>query len=43
MIDIKKVSKTFNRDNKVINDITLHLNDGEIIGFTKYFYILQDM
>lgn len=33
MIDIKNVSKTFNGDNKAIDNITLHLEDGEIIGF----------
>ncbi len=33
MIKIEHVSKTFNTDNKVIDDINLTLEDGEIIGF----------
>ena len=33
MIKIEHVSKTFNKDNKVIDDITLDIQDGEIVGF----------
>ena len=33
MIEIKHVSKTFNREIKAIDDVDLKLNDGEIIGF----------
>ncbi len=33
MIKIEHVSKTFNKDNKAIDDISLSLDDGEIIGF----------
>ena len=33
MIEIKKVSKTFNNEKKAIDNISLKLEDGEIIGF----------
>ena len=33
MIKIEHVSKTFNKDNKVIDDVNLTLEDGQIIGF----------
>jgi len=33
MIEIKNVSKTFNKDNKVIDNINMTINDGEIVGF----------
>ena len=33
MIEIKKVSKTFNRNIKAINNVDLTANDGEIVGF----------
>ncbi len=33
MIKIEHVSKSFNKENKVINNISLDLPDGEIIGF----------
>ncbi len=33
MIKIEHVSKTFNKDNTVIDDVTLDLEEGKIIGF----------
>ena len=33
MIKIEHVSKSFNKENKVIDNISLDLPDGEIIGF----------
>lgn len=33
MIEIKNVSKAYNKNKKVINDISLTINDGEIFGF----------
>lgn len=33
MLDIKKVSKKYDKNNKVIDDIDLEINDGEIFGF----------
>ncbi len=33
MIEIKNVSKTFNKDNKVIDNVNLTIDDGEIVGF----------
>ena len=33
MIEIKHVSKTFNRDIKAIDDVDLTIQDGEIVGF----------
>ncbi len=33
MIEIKNVSKTFNKDNKVIDNVNMTINDGEIVGF----------
>ena len=33
MIKIEHVSKTFNKNNKVIDNISLTINDGEIVGF----------
>ncbi len=33
MIKIEHVSKTFNKDNKVIDNVNLSLEDGKIIGF----------
>jgi len=33
MIKIEHVTKTFNKDNKVIDDVNLTLEDGQIIGF----------
>ena len=33
MIKIEHVSKTFNKDNKVIDDVSLNIKDGEIVGF----------
>lgn len=33
MIKIEHVSKTFNKDNHVINDVNLNLEEGKIIGF----------
>lgn len=33
MIEIKHVSKTFNRDIKAIDDVNLKIKDGEIVGF----------
>lgn len=33
MIEIKKVSKTYNNEVKAIKDLSLTINDGEIVGF----------
>lgn len=33
MIEIKKVSKTYNKEKKALNDISFDINDGEIFGF----------
>ena len=33
MIEIKHVSKTFNREIKAIDDVDFTINDGEIVGF----------
>lgn len=33
MIKVEHVSKTFNKDNKVIDDVSLKLEEGKIIGF----------
>ncbi len=33
MIEIKKVSKSYQKGEKVIKDISLHIEDGEIFGF----------
>ena len=32
MIQINKVSKSYKKDNNVINEISLTINDGEIFG-----------
>ena len=33
MIEIKNVSKKYKKDNKVIDNLNLQINDGEIFGF----------
>ena len=33
MIEIKNVSKTYNKEKKALNDISFDINDGEIFGF----------
>lgn len=33
MININHISKTFTGDNKAVDDLTLTIPDGEIIGF----------
>ena len=33
MIEIKNVSKSYKKDNKVIENMNLEINDGEIFGF----------